>query len=399
MEFPSNGNNSMQCHSVEDICSIEGSHPKNQDIDKTDVRLSNSSDTSHAIQGTRALPETDEKKTTREEGGENGNKNILSEMEMKISKSLETNREISVKSVNNAELPALHTISKGGSHSSNNSCRTALHTISKSKNHSSKNFALNSHDLHERYSSDNPDLHIPSDDKSLSRQRFCRECHTNLVKKQTYLGTEQDDLADLTTSLDAAEDKLSKYNIQLVENSKAIESLDAKNKLLEYKSNEVKIYIQGLQTAVKATEANLTSATVTAAIPVSTKFLQIASENQKVSEAVQTTFTTTFSNKKLLETQRVSKINQEINANLPPKYSKDDIITKHGLNKDFVLMVTDQFDQLIINKQKGAIKTFSGSAPDMSVTDFIRECIMVATIYGWKDCWVLHGKPQAQSQQ
>ena len=395
MEFPSSGDNSMQCHSAEDICSIEGSHPTNQDIDNTDVRFSNSSDTPHAIQGTRALPETDEKKTTREEGGENGNKNILSEMEMKISKILETNREISVKSVNNAELPALHTISKGGSHSSNNSCRTALHTISMRENHSSKNFALNSHDQHERYSSDNPDLKIPSDNKSLSRQRFCRECHTNLVKKQTYLGTEQDDLADHTTSLDAAQDKLSKYNIQLVENSKAIESLDARNKLLKYKSTEILNYIQGLQAAVKATEANLTSATVTAAKPVSTIFLQIASENQKVSEAVQTT----FSNKKLLETPRVSKINQEINAHLLLKYSKDDIITKHGLNKDFVLMVTDQFDQLIINVKKDAIKTFNGSAPDMSVTDFLRECIMVATIYGWKDCWVLHGKPQAQSQQ
>ena len=112
MELPSFGNNSMQYHFAEDICSIEGSHPKNQDIDNTEVRLSNSSDTPHAIQGTRALPGTDEKKTTREEGGENGNKFFLSEIKMKISKILGTNREISVKSVNNAELPALHTISK-----------------------------------------------------------------------------------------------------------------------------------------------------------------------------------------------------------------------------------------------------------------------------------------------
>jgi len=280
---------------------------------------------------------------------------------MKISKILGTNREISVKSVNNAELPALH-------------------TISKSENHSSKNFALNSHDQHERYSSDNPDLQIPSDNKNLSRQRFCRECHTNLVTKQTYLGKENDDLADFTTSLNAAQDILSKYKIQLVENSKAIESLDARNNLLECKSTEIIIYIQGLQAAVKVTEANLTSATVTAAKPVSTTFLQIASENQKVSEAVQTIFTTTFSNKKLLETPRVSKINQEINANLRPKYSKDDIITKHGLNKDFVLMVTGQFDQLIINTQQHQRRKIS-ACPYCKKRGRDE-----------KDCWVLHGK-------
>jgi len=113
-----------------------------------------------------------------------------------------------------------------------------------------------------------------------------------------------------------------------VENSKAIKSLDARNKLLEYKSD-----IQGMQAALKVTEENLTSATETAAKPVSTKFLQISSENQEVSncftssEPVQATFTTTFSNKKLLETPRVSKVNQEINSNLLSKYLKDDTIT------------------------------------------------------------------------
>jgi len=63
MEFPSSWDNSMQCHSAEDICSIEGYHPRNQDIDKTDVRLYISSDKSLAIPGTWALPTTDEKKT------------------------------------------------------------------------------------------------------------------------------------------------------------------------------------------------------------------------------------------------------------------------------------------------------------------------------------------------